>query len=559
MAGLRPSGRSRRKWQAPLGRAGHLPRAQSRRAGVRRRPAQALRARHVPLPVGGGPARRAPARLHRHRHLLPLPAHAAAPTCCTPWASTPSACPPSSTPSRPGSIPGSPPSATSPTSSASCGPSASPTTGTGRFATTDPGYYRWTQWIFLRLFDSWFDPDAGPGSADRRPDRRAGARASAMAGGRPWSALDPAERRAFLDGQRLAYLDEVPVNWCPGLGTVLANEEVTREGRSERGDYPVYRRPLRQWMLRITAYADRLLDDLDLVDWPESIKAMQRNWIGRSEGAADSLPGGGLGPRSSRCSPPGPTPSSGPPTWCSPPSTRWWTPSIPDAWPTGTPEAWTGGATTPAAGGGRLPAPRPRPLRTGAAGGDQGARPGCSPGRYCVNPVNGARIPVFIADYVLMGYGTGAIMAVPGQDERDWEFAEHYDLPIVRTVQPPRISAGRPIVGDGPAINSGFLDGLGIAEAKRGHHRLARGARLAAAGDRLLQAARLAVQPAALLGRADPDPPRPRRRAAPAGRRRAAAAAARDRGLPARAPTDDRRCRAGAGAGPGRRGVASRS
>src|SRR6185312_396454 len=136
-------------------------------------------------------------------------------------------------------------------------------------ATTDVAFYRWTQWIFLRLYESWYDPEADAA--------------------RPVAALvadlDQAARREAIHGLRLAYLDEVTVNWCPALGTVLANEEVTAEGRSEQGDFPVYRRPLRQWMMRITAYADRLIADLDTVDWPESLKAMQRNWIGRSAGA----------------------------------------------------------------------------------------------------------------------------------------------------------------------------------------------------------------------------------------------------------------------------------
>jgi leucyl-tRNA synthetase len=159
-------------------------------------------------------------------------------------------------------------------------------------ATTDVGFYRWTQWIFGRIFDAWYDPDAP------RPDGRRG-RARPIAelvseleqgvratpDGRPWDALSERERRELVDRQRLAYLSEAPVNWCPGLGTVLANEEVTTEGRSEVGNFPVFKRSLRQWMLRITAYADRLLDDLDRLDWPEPIKLMQRNWIGRSGGA----------------------------------------------------------------------------------------------------------------------------------------------------------------------------------------------------------------------------------------------------------------------------------
>src|SRR6476646_9740550 len=147
-------------------------------------------------------------------------------------------------------------------------------------ATTDVAYYRWTQWIFLQLFGSWYDEDADRARpiAELIPVLEADPESN-------WAELSPRERRELVDSYRLAYLADAPVNWCPALGTVLANEEVTPDGRSERGNYPVYRRPLKQWMLRITAYAERLLHDLDLLDWTDSIKRMQRNWIGRSEGA----------------------------------------------------------------------------------------------------------------------------------------------------------------------------------------------------------------------------------------------------------------------------------
>src|SRR5260370_36289751 len=146
-------------------------------------------------------------------------------------------------------------------------------------------YYRWTQWIFLQMFKAWYDEEQDKARPidELVAELEAGTRA--VPDGRPWSELDALERRKLVDSYRLAYLDEFAVNWCPALGTVLANEEVTAEGRSERGNYPVYKRPLEQWMLRITRYAERLLADLDLLDWPESIKIMQRNWIGRSEGA----------------------------------------------------------------------------------------------------------------------------------------------------------------------------------------------------------------------------------------------------------------------------------
>ena len=154
------------------------------------------------------------------------------------------------------------------------------------FSTTDPEYYRWTQWIFLQLYGSYFDASLGKARPIGDLVRQIEAGESDLATAADWNALDPKGKQALLSEHRLAYMAEVPVNWCPALGTVLANEEVTNEGRSERGNHPVYRRPLRQWMLRITAYADRLEDDLRLVDWPEAIKLMQRNWIGRSEGAS---------------------------------------------------------------------------------------------------------------------------------------------------------------------------------------------------------------------------------------------------------------------------------
>jgi len=330
-------------------------------------------------------------------------------------------------------------------------------------STTDPDYYRWTQWIFLRLFDSWFDAaaDTARPIAELITELEAGTR---QADGRSWSSLDAAEQRAFVDGHRLAYLAEVTVNWCPALGTVLANEEVTRDGRSERGDHPVYRRPLRQWMLRITAYADRLIDDLELVDWPESVKAMQVNWIGRSEGAALRFPVAGssdvievfttrpdtiFGATYMVLAPEHPAVDG----------------LIPAEWPAATRPAWTGGA--------RSPAQAVAAYRSAAAHrsdldrqADLKEKTGVFTGAFCRNPANGADIPIFVADYVLMGYGTGAIMAVPGQDERDWEFAEQYDLPIVRTVEPPPGFDGKAYLGDGPAIASDFLDGLGVSDAK---------------------------------------------------------------------------------------------
>jgi leucyl-tRNA synthetase len=353
-------------------------------------------------------------------------------------------------------------------------------------ATIDEGYYRWTQWIFLRIFDSWYDTDADRARpiAELIGELDAGTREpgeGTNTTGRSWSDLSPTERRAVVDNHRLAYAREALVNWCPGLGTVLANEEVTADGRSERGNFPVFRRPLRQWMMRITAYADRLLRDLDLLDWPEAIKLQQRNWIGRSEGALVTFPVTGVDAPTGDTVDPQVQP--GIEVFTTRPDTLFGAtymvlaPEHPlvdalttSGWPDGTPPTWTGGAASPAEAvaayrrqaGTRSDVERQIESRE---------KTGVFLGSHAVNPTTGDRIPLFIADYVLMGYGTGAIMAVPGQDERDWEFAETFGLPIVRTVQPPAGWEGKAYVGEGPAINSAndevSLDGLGVVEAKR--------------------------------------------------------------------------------------------
>lgn len=344
-------------------------------------------------------------------------------------------------------------------------------------ATIDPGYYKWTQWIFTQIYNAWYDaeavrPDGGIGQA--RPigelvaQFESGARPTPN--GREWAALSPVEQSDILDDFRLAYSSEAPVNWAPGLGTVLSNEEVTNDGRSERGNFPVFKANLRQWMMRITAYADRLADDLDRVDWPDKVKAMQRNWIGRSQGArvAFSVVGHDASIE----------------VFTTRPDTLFGAtfmvlaPEHPlvDAivsrgdWMADTNPAWTGGEPTPmaAVAAYRLAASRKSDLERQTEGKDKS---GVFTGAWATNPVDGQRIPIFIADYVLMGYGTGAIMAVPGQDQRDWDFAKQYGLPIIRTVQ---TSQGHPedepFTGDGPAINSAnaevSLDGLGVAEAK---------------------------------------------------------------------------------------------
>jgi leucyl-tRNA synthetase len=329
------------------------------------------------------------------------------------------------------------------------------------FATTDPDYYRWTQWIFLQVFNSWYDPQV----RKARPidaliaDFESGDRETT---GTPWAQMSPVERRKLIDDHRLAYVSEAPVNWCPGLGTVLANEEVTPDGRSERGNYPVFQRNLKQWMMRITAYGDRLVDDLDTLDWPEPVKLMQRNWIGRSRGAhVDFAADFGTKIRVFTTRP---DTLFGATYMVLAPEHALVSQLTPAEWPVGAKPAWTGGHPTPAAA---VAAYRAQAAaKTEEERTDAKQKTGVFTGAYAVNPVNGAEIPIFIADYVLAGYGTGAIMAVPAQDERDWAFAEAFDLPIIRTVRPSSDDFEGAYTGDGPAINSDWLDGKGVVEAK---------------------------------------------------------------------------------------------
>ncbi|GGO80808.1 leucine--tRNA ligase [Wenjunlia tyrosinilytica] len=336
-------------------------------------------------------------------------------------------------------------------------------------STIDPGYYKWTQWIFLQIFNSWYDESAGRARPIAELVEQFAAGTRETPDGRPWSRLSAAERSSVLDDFRLAYAKQAPVNWCPGLGTVLANEEVTADGRSERGNFPVFRANLRQWMMRITAYADRLLGDLDLLDWPEAIKLQQRNWIGRSEGARVDFAVDGHDERitvfTTR-----PDTLFGATYMVLAPEHGLVDTVVADAWPEGVPGVWTGGAATPAeaVAAYRKQAQSKSDVERQTEGKD---KTGVFTGAHAVNPVTGKRIPVFIADYVLMGYGTGAIMAVPGQDERDWEFAEAFELPIVRTVEPPEGWEGEAFTGQGPAINSAndeiSLNGLAVGEAKQ--------------------------------------------------------------------------------------------
>jgi leucyl-tRNA synthetase len=358
--------------------------------------------------------------------------------------------------------------------------------------TTDPGYYKWTQWIFLQLFNSYFDPmdqKAKPISQLIRqlsndnlvvgPDGsvRINPTISGMEeiGGevrieRLWRELTLSEQREFIDGQRLAYMDEIPVNWCPGLGTVLSNEEVI-DGKSEVGGFPVERRPMRQWMLRITAYADRLIQDLDLLEWPESLKEMQRNWIGRSLGAevdfyiapAEDAP---ATPDRQREEKEDAEEELSITVFTTRPDTLYGATYMVLA-----PEhEWVDRITLPSH---RETIEAYRTMIAGKSERDRVAetkdKTGAFTGAYAINPVNDEKIPVFIADYVLMGYGTGAIMAVPAHDERDYEFAKKFNLPIRPVVKPVHGEppADRAFVGEGIVINSPSIDGLPTKEAKQ--------------------------------------------------------------------------------------------
>ena len=372
------------------------------------------------------------------------------------------------------------------------------------FATTDEDYYRWTQWIFLQLFDTWYDAGhewTGPDGKQRTGK------------GRPISELpipDDVQAkgeeavRVYQDAKRLAYQHEAPVNWCPALGTVLANEEIV-DGKSERGGHPVERFPLRQWMLRITSYADRLINELDDLNWSESIKDMQRNWIGRSTGAEVDFFVVGWAPPTSTTD--GREPAGGQ----SPPYEAWKAARLKTGFSekpggdvlrvyTTRPDTLYGATymviapehsfveklTTPEQKEAVDAYVKQSSLKSDLDRTDLAKdKSGVFTGSYAINPVNGEKVPVWIADYVLISYGTGAIMAVPAHDERDWEFAKKFSIPIITVVAPTDTADGtqsredakegqqtdtlRDLVssrepaevfsGKGVAINSGEYDG----------------------------------------------------------------------------------------------------
>jgi len=286
--------------------------------------------------------------------------------------------------------------------------------------TTDPDYYRWTQWIFLKLYE-----------------------------------------------QDLAYMAEVPVNWCPALGTVLANEEVV-DGKSERGGHPVVRKPMRQWMLKITDYADRLLEDLDKLDWPEHLKDMQRNWIGRSTGAEVQFPvqpgesAGADDPYTEDPNADGELEDAALTVFTTRPDTLFGATYMVLAPEHPLVDQLTTDENRDAVDDYVEQAARKTELERKEV---EQPKSGVFTGSYAVNPVNDERLPIYVADYVLMDYGTGAIMAVPAHDQRDWEFAQHHDLPIRQVISGGDVSE-EAHEGDGELINSEFLDGKDVDAAK---------------------------------------------------------------------------------------------
>jgi leucyl-tRNA synthetase len=333
------------------------------------------------------------------------------------------------------------------------------------FSTTDVEFYKWTQWIFLQIYNSWFDAAANKARpiVELIAEYDSGARH--LQDGRDWARLSAGERADVIDGCRLVYRADSMVNWCPGLGTVLANEEVTADGRSDRGNFPVFRKRLRQWMMRITAYSDRLIDDLDLLDWPDQVKTMQRNWIGRSIGAtalfsAITNRGGtiDIDVFTTR-----PDTLFGATYLVLAPEHDLVDELVATAWPDGTDPHWTYGAAAPSEAVAAYR--RAIAAKSDLERQESREKTGVFLGRYATNPANDKPVPIFIADYVLAGYGTGAIMAVPGHDQRDWDFAHEFHLPVLEVIAGGDISEAA-YAGDGALVNSDYLDGMNVAEAK---------------------------------------------------------------------------------------------
>lgn len=324
-------------------------------------------------------------------------------------------------------------------------------------ATIDPEFYRWTQWIFLQIYQSWFDEQQQKARPidELYPLLESGELATKD--GREYASLSEEEKDRAVDEFRLVYLSDSTVNWCPGLGTVLANEEVTADGRSERGNFPVFRKNLKQWMMRITAYSDRLLDDLELLDWPEKVKSMQRNWIGRSRGAEVDF----------RCEGHDIT------VFTTRPDTLFGAEYVvlapehplvdallsPVPYDDDVDARWTYGHEDPkeAIESYRSDIAAKSDLERQ----ENKEKTGVFLGSYATNPVNGKKLPVFTADYVLTGYGTGAIMAVPAHDERDYEYAQVFGLPITEVVAGGDVSSAAH-TGEGTYVNSANDDGLDL-------------------------------------------------------------------------------------------------
>ncbi|HEY3914244.1 MAG TPA: leucine--tRNA ligase [Verrucomicrobiae bacterium] len=303
--------------------------------------------------------------------------------------------------------------------------------------TTDPHYFKWTQWIFLKLYNSWFNPATGKAEPiESLPIPGEGANS-------------PDAVRQYRDSRRLAYVSEAPVWWCEELGTVLANEEVI-DGKSEVGGFPVVRRPMRQWMLRITAYADRLLQGLEKIEWSESLKEMQRNWIGRSEGAEVAFP---LAEGNHTIT-----------VFTTRPDTLFGATYMVLSPEHKLVESITTPAQSAAVSAYKTEVARKSDLERTELSRE---KTGVFTGAYAVNPVNNEKIPIWIADYVLASYGTGAIMAVPAHDARDLEFARKFNLPIRLVVQAPEGPESIGFLGDGTSVNSDFLSGLPTPEAKK--------------------------------------------------------------------------------------------